>query len=98
MAVVISSRWRVREGEEAALIEALAELVPRAQAEPGCLMLQVHRDPDDPHVFYFYEQYVDEAALVAHAETEYWKHYIRDVCLPRLESRERGKYLTWEPV
>ena len=98
MAVVISSRWQAREGQAPAIEEALAELVPLAQAEPGCVMLQVHRDPDDAQVFYFYEQYVDEAALAAHAETDHWKHYIRDVCLPLLESRERGTYVTWEPV
>jgi len=98
VAVVISSKWHVRVGEEAAVVEALAQLVPMAREEPGCLMLQVHRDPDDGRVLYFYEQYVDEAALAAHAETEHWKHYIRDTCLPRLESRERGTYVTWEPV
>ena len=97
MAVVISSRWRVKQGEEAAIVEALAALLPLAREEPGCLLLQAHRDPDDPQIFYFYEQYVDEAALAAHAETDHWKHYIRDVCLPRVESRERGTYLTWEP-
>ena len=88
----------MKEGDEAAVAEALATLVPMARAEPGCLMLQVHRDPEDAQVFYFYEQYVDEAALAAHAETEHWKRYIRDTCLPRLESRERGTYTTWEPA
>ena len=53
----------MKEGDEAAVVEALATLVPMARAEPGCLMLQVHRDPEDAQVFYFYEQYVDEAAL-----------------------------------
>lgn len=98
MAVVISSRWQVREGEQEAVVAALAKLVPLAREEPGCIMLQVHRDPQDGQVFYFYEQYADEAALAAHADTEHWKHYIRDVCLPLLESRQRGTYVTWEPV
>ena len=49
MAVVISSRWHVKEGEqEAAVAEAAGD--PRAawrELSPGVVMLQVHRDPED---------------------------------------------------
>jgi (4S)-4-hydroxy-5-phosphonooxypentane-2,3-dione isomerase len=34
--------------------------------EPGCLKFNVLRDDKDPHVYYFFEIYKDEAALEAH--------------------------------
>jgi (4S)-4-hydroxy-5-phosphonooxypentane-2,3-dione isomerase len=37
--------------------------------EPGCLRFDVLRDNDDPHKFFFYEVYKDEAARLAHRET-----------------------------
>jgi quinol monooxygenase YgiN len=45
--------------------------------EPGCLRFDVIQDRDDPHRFYFYEVYRDEAALAAHRETPHFKYYAR---------------------
>ncbi len=97
MAIAISSRWQVTDGEQEAVAAAVAELIPQTRAEPGLVLLHAHRDPEDSRVFYFYEQYVDEEALAAHAETRHFKRYVRDICLPRLEGRERHTYVTWEP-
>ena len=43
--------------------------------EPGCLRFDVLQDRDDPHRFYFYEVYRDEAAFAAHRETPHFKYY-----------------------
>jgi quinol monooxygenase YgiN len=97
VAIAISSRWQVTDGEQEAVAAAVAALIPQTRAEPGLVLLHAHRDPEDSRVFYFYEQYVDEEALAAHAETRHFKRYARDICLPRLEGRERHTYVTWEP-
>ena len=34
--------------------------------EPGCCRFNVLKDDNDPNVYYFYEVYVDEAAVEAH--------------------------------
>jgi autoinducer 2-degrading protein len=36
------------------------------QDEPGCVRFNVLQDVEDPNVYYFYEVYVDEAAVDAH--------------------------------
>jgi len=97
MAVAISSRWRVRDREQETVSAAIAALIPQTRGEPGLVLLHAHRDPEDSHVFYFYEQYVDEDALAAHVDTQHFKRYVRDICLPRIEERERHTYVTWEP-
>jgi autoinducer 2-degrading protein len=93
--VVLVARWVAREGEEAAVAQAAASLVRAAREEPGCLLLEAHRDPEDPRVFLFYEHYTDEAALAAHAETEHFRRFALEGALPRLESRERALYVPW---
>ena len=97
MTIAISSRWQVRDGEQETVAAAVAALIPQTRGEPGLVLLHAHRDPEDACVFYFYEQYVDAEALAAHAETQHFKRYVRDICLPRLDGRERHTYVTWEP-
>jgi autoinducer 2-degrading protein len=43
--------------------------------EPGCLRFDVLQDTEDPHKFFYYEVYRDEAARMAHRETPHFKHY-----------------------
>jgi quinol monooxygenase YgiN len=95
-AYAISSRWLVKDGEQEAVAAALANLLPPSREEPGCLLLLAHRDPEDPRVFYFYEQWADAAAAGAHAETDHFKRYALGEALPRVESRERAFYETWD--
>ena len=98
MTIVVVARWVARRGEEQAVAAAVSQLVRAAREEPGCLLLQVHRDPDDPRVFLFYEHYADEAALAAHAETGHFRRHALEDAIPRLESRERSFYRLWEPA
>jgi quinol monooxygenase YgiN len=97
MAYAVVAKWTARSGEEAAVAASLAALTQATHAEPGNLVYQPHTDPDDPRVFMIYEQYVDEAAFQAHAASEHFAiHALRDA-VPRLDSRERAFYETWDP-
>jgi quinol monooxygenase YgiN len=92
---VLIAKWRAKEGEEDAVRAALEELRAPSNAEPGCLMWEPHTDPDDPRVFLIYEQYVDSAALDAHAASEHFQRIGLGDAIPRLESRERSFYETF---
>jgi quinol monooxygenase YgiN len=69
MAYVVAAKWIARPEEVDEVARCIAAMVPLSRAEPGMLMYQPHRDPDDPTVFYLYEQYVDEDAYKAHVES-----------------------------
>jgi quinol monooxygenase YgiN len=97
MAHCLAVRWTIKEGELDAVLAALAPLTEASRAEPGCLMYQAHRSPDDANVIFLYEQYADEAAYQAHAESEHFKRYALDDIFPRRESSERAIYETFEP-
>jgi len=41
--------------------------------EPGCLRFDVLHDKNDPHHFFFYEVYRDEAAIEAHRAAPHYQ-------------------------
>ena len=84
------ARYHAREGQ-GDLVERtlgrMAEAVVRD--EPACLVYRASRSMDDPDVFVLYEEYEDEAALLAHRETPHFRELIEGVIVPALVSRER---------
>jgi (4S)-4-hydroxy-5-phosphonooxypentane-2,3-dione isomerase len=97
MAYCLAVRFTVKEGELDGVLAAMGPLVEESRREPGCLMYQAHRDPENPNAFFLYEQYVDEAAYKAHAESGHFKHYAVGEMFPRRENADRATYLTFEP-
>jgi quinol monooxygenase YgiN len=95
MAYVVTARWTAKEGEEEAVARAVEQIVEYSRAEPGMLLYQPHRDPENPRVFFFYEQYADADAYQAHLDSEHMKRLGFGEAIPRLESRERSFYETW---
>ena len=96
MAYVVCSRWTAKPGEEDAVAAALRKLAPETREEPGNVLFTLHHDPSNPRVFAAYEQWRDEAAYRAHLTSPHFMRYGRDDALPRLESRERWFYETWD--
>lgn len=96
MAFVVTAKWTVKEGEEAAVAAAVEAIAAATVDEPGNLYYQAHRDPEDPTVFFFYEQYVDKAAYEAHGASAHFQRLAFGDAIPRLASRERAFYETWD--
>jgi quinol monooxygenase YgiN len=94
MTFVLTARWVAKEGEEEAVRAALAQLAGPTREEPGCLLWQPHRDPEDPRFFFIYEQYTDRAAYEAHGETEHFERHGKGEAFPHLEDRRREFYET----
>ena len=68
-------------------LRAMASAVDRD--EPACLTYRAARSTEDPDMFVLYEEYEDEAALLAHRETPHFKALIEGVIVPKLAARER---------
>lgn len=96
MAYVVTALWRAKEGEEEHVRRILETFAPMAQAEPACRQFTVHRSPEDPRLFFLYEQYDDEAGFEAHAASEHVERYVRGDAVARLERRERSFYVTMD--
>jgi quinol monooxygenase YgiN len=96
MAYVVCAKWTAKEGEADNVEAAIRKVVGPSRAEPGMLMYQPHRDPENPNVFFFYEQYRAKEDYDAHIESEHMKQWGFGDAIPRLESRERSFYETWD--
>jgi quinol monooxygenase YgiN len=96
MAYVVCAKWLAKAGEADAVAAAIEKLVGPSRAEPGMLLYQPHRDPENPNVFFFYEQYTDKAGYEAHLESDHIKTHGFGDAIPRLEARERSFYETWD--
>jgi quinol monooxygenase YgiN len=94
MAFVVTAKWTAQEGREDEVRAAVLQLIGPSRAEPGIRTYQPHQDPENPRVFFFYEQYEDEAAYTAHGASEHFRRIGLETAIPLLESRERVFYET----
>lgn len=74
-------------------MECVREQVAGSNAEPGCRRFVVSQKLDDPAVFTFQEEFVDEAALQAHYDSPHfarWKERTGDgLIVSRTSARGR---------
>lgn len=96
MAYVVTAVWRAELGKEDIIAEVIETMTPLSRQEPGCLFYQAHRSPEDPTVFFLYEQYMDPSGYEAHMATPHFEKYVRGLAIPNLESRERAFYQTMD--
>src|SRR5580692_12665300 len=68
MELFIFARFHAREGQEAAVAEALREVSGPTQAEHGCLFQKAYRSTRDGRLFYVHSRWRDEAAFELHAQ------------------------------
>ena len=94
MRYVVAATYRPKIGEEENIASILREVAPLSRQEPGCRLYEVHRSIKDMRDFFLYEQYLDEAAYLAHQATDSFRRHILGDAIPRLESRERVFYRT----
>jgi quinol monooxygenase YgiN len=95
MAYVVSAKWTAKPGSEQRLEALCNEMTEPSRAEPGNLLYQAHRSPENPLLFYLYEQYVDEAGYQAHMDSEHFTRLVKNEAIPELlEAREREFFET----
>ena len=95
MAYVVCAKWTAKEGKEARLAEICEEMTEPSRNEPGNLFYQVQRDPENPRLFFLYEQYADQGGYEAHMASEHFTRLVKEEAIPDvLESREREFYET----
>jgi (4S)-4-hydroxy-5-phosphonooxypentane-2,3-dione isomerase len=86
----LMARYHAKEGQADLVERTLRQMADAVAAnEPACLVYRAARSTEDPDVFVLYEEYEDEAALLAHRETEHFRDLIEGVIVPVLISRER---------
>ena len=73
MSLVLVVRMTAQLDKADELAQVLRELADASRQEPGCELYIPTQDPENAHSFLLYEQYVDKAALDAHAASEHFQ-------------------------
>lgn len=80
---------RVLPGDQDTFLEAFRTLAESSVAsEPGCLRLDICRDGVDRDLFWFFEMFVDNAAVAAHRAMRHYEAW-REVALQTIISGSR---------
>lgn len=75
----IFGRFRARPGEEAAVEQAIRDVIGPSRAEPGCLDIHAFRSTVDPRLFYIHSRWANEASFDRHAELPHTVRFIERV-------------------
>ena len=73
--VILNVHMQAAPGYQDEVAEQLLALLAPTRAETGCVIYNLHRDPQDPAKFMFYEEFVSQAALDAHGETPHLQQF-----------------------
>ena len=88
--VALAVTWEAKPGEADAVADALNRMTSAVRAnEPGTLLFRPHRSPDNDHLFFLYELFVDQAAFETHQKTPHFQTLIVGEAVPKLARRER---------
>jgi quinol monooxygenase YgiN len=79
MELFIFARFHAREGQEAAVAEALREVSGPTQAEPGCLFQNAYRSHRNSRLFFVHSRWTGEAAFERHAALPHTVRFIEKV-------------------
>jgi len=90
--LVVTAFWEAAPAKLDEVTAILRTFLPQAQREPGVKAFQIHQSLSEPHKFFFYEVFRDEAAFAEHQQTDHFKTLIAGRALPLLEKRERTQH------
>jgi quinol monooxygenase YgiN len=79
MEIFIFTRFHALPGTEAAVGQALGEVVLPTSAEVGCLGIHAFHSIRDPQLFYIHSRWKDEAAFNTHAGLPHTVRFIERV-------------------
>ena len=74
--VIINVHIDAAVGREEKLADQLRALVAPTRSEAGCLAYELHRDPQNPGKFMFYERFKSQAALDEHLASAHFKSFV----------------------
>ena len=79
MELFIFARFHARPGNEAAIAQALDDVLLPTRQEPGCLAAHAFRALGDAQLFFIHSHWKDEAAFERHAGLAHTMHFLERV-------------------
>jgi quinol monooxygenase YgiN len=79
MELYIFGRFHARPRNEAALADAIANVLGPTREEPGCISVHAFRSIRDPVLFYIHSRWISEEAFEVHASLPHTVRFIERV-------------------
>jgi quinol monooxygenase YgiN len=79
MELYIFGRFHAQSGSEAAVADAIAEVLRPTSQEAGCLSIHAFRSTRDGGLFYIHSRWIDEEAFEVHARLPHTVRFIERV-------------------
>ncbi|HKU95740.1 MAG TPA: putative quinol monooxygenase [Vineibacter sp.] len=79
MELFIFARFHAREGQEAAVMAALDDVVIPSRDEPGCVTIAAYQSVRDPRLLWIHSRWIDEAAFDLHAQQPHTVRFLERV-------------------
>jgi quinol monooxygenase YgiN len=73
--LIISGTVKVKPESRAEAAEAAVKMVRATRKEPGCKSYGFYADLEDPNTFLIFEQWDDDAALMAHFQSPHMAEF-----------------------
>jgi|SRR5215470_9597216 len=74
--VILNVHIEAAAGQQEKLADQLRALVAPTRREAGCLVYELHRDPQNPSKFMFYERFSSQAALDEHLASAHFRNFV----------------------
>ncbi len=74
--VILNVHLQAAAGREEEAATQLRKLVAPTRSEPGCVTYLLHRDPQDPAKFMFYEEFRSQEALQEHNRSPHLQAWV----------------------
>lgn len=75
----IFARFYAHSGNEAAVEQAIHEVIASSRVEDGCLSIHAFRSTRDPRLFYIHSRWINEDAFEIHAGLPHTVRFIERV-------------------
>ena len=73
--VILNVHFVATPGSEEKLFGLLSALIGPTRAEAGCMVYELHRDPENAGRFMFYERFSSQEALDAHVAAPHFQNF-----------------------
>lgn len=74
--IVLNVQMEAVPGREKDLETQLRALLLPTRGEPGCIVYELHLDPENPAKFMFYEKFKSQAALDEHVNSPHFQKFL----------------------
>ena len=75
-AIVLNVHMEAVSGRERELENQLRALLVPTRGEPGCIVYELHLDPENPGKFMFYEKFRSQSALDEHINSPHFQKFL----------------------